>query len=64
VENNDYDLRKQTLFFKFQWFITQGMETDHEKANSMMSWYCLYMLCSSHTSFGLIYKKRRVVMIE
>jgi len=27
----------------------------------MMSWYCLYILCSSYTC---IYEKRRVVMIE
>ena len=29
-----------------------------------MSWHCLYILCSSHTSFGLNYEKRRIVIIE
>ena len=30
----------------------------------MMSWHCLYILCSSHTLFGLNYEKRRIVIIE
>jgi len=30
----------------------------------MMSWHCLYILCSFHISLGFNYEKRRIVIIE